>query len=323
MSHNHLTTEERYTIEKLKSMGYGIRAIARVLQRDPGAISRELARYGKRKKYDSGKAASKAKKRRKNSANGRRVTEQTKRYVVAKLKEWWSPEQIVGTLRLRNLTTPAPLVSVQWIYSFIRQDKKLGGTLYTNLRCKKKRRKRYGTGPDKRGTIPHRRDISKRSVVVERRSRFGDWEGDLIIGAEHHQAIVSLVERKTRYTILIKINTKKAEETANAIIRGLRKLSSISHTLTLDNGKEFTNHQKVEKALGIKVYFARPYASYERGTNENTNGLVRQSFPKAKSFDTITKKELRIFEKSLNSRPRKCLGFLTPNEKLSQRINRI
>jgi transposase, IS30 family len=321
MKYGHLTTEERYTIEKLKSMGYGIRAIARALRRDAATISRELQRYGKRKKYDSVKAARRARVAQRSCANGRRISNATKQYVISKLKKLWSPEQIAGTLRLRNLTTPASLVSPQWIYSFVHKDKKSGGKLYTFLRCTKKRRKRYGTGINKRGSIPNRRDISERPAAVDCRCRIGDWEGDLIIGAEHHQAIVSLVERFTRYAILIKIGSKQAAEVTPAIINALRKFSSILHTLTLDNGKEFIHHQTIEKALGITVYFAKPYASYQRGLNENTNGLVRQPFPKGKSFDIITKKEVKKFEKLLNNRPRKCLGFLTPYEVLSQAID--
>ena len=314
--------EERYTIEKLKSMDYGVRKIARVLKRDAGVISREFKHYGKHKKYDAKKAHQAAKKRKNNSANARKITDEMKRLVVSKLKQLHSPEQIVGALRLRKTRTPAPLVSVQWIYNFIRKDKKNGGKLHTYLRCQKKRRKRYGTSlKDSRGKIPGRRDISERPKIVDRRSRFGDWEGDLIVGAEHCQAIISLVERKTRYTILIKIPSKNADVTAQAIIRRFRQFGRRSHTITFDNGKEFARFKKIEKAFGVTIYFANPYASYERGTNENTNGLVRQRFPKKISFDIITSRQLGKFEVLLNTRPRKCLRFFTPQEKLLESIN--
>jgi IS30 family transposase len=320
MNYSHLTTEERYTIEKLNSRGESIRAIAEALERAPSTISRELQRYGKRKVYSARKASRKAKKRRKNCSNGIRVSVAVKHYIRSKLKLLWSPEQIAGTLRLHKKGLRLQLVSARWIYSFIRSDKKSGGDLYTYLRCQKKRRKRYGTGLNKRGTIPGRIDISKRPAAANKRRRIGDWEGDLIMGAGHHQAIVSLVDRKTRYTLLKKIPTKQAKVTERAIITMLKKFPRKSRTLTLDNGKEFARHRVIKKALGIDVYFARPYASYERGTNENTNGLIRQRFPKQKSFATITQIDLNRFQKLLNHRPRKSLNFLTPHEMLIRSI---
>ena len=252
--------------------------------------------------------------------NGRRIGDAVKKYVRLCLKKLWSPEQIAGTLRLRKKGTPAQLVSVKWIYNFIRQDKKAKGTLWTYLRCQKIRRKKYGTGLSKRGTIPGRVDISERPKMVKKRIRFGDWEGDTIIGAGHHQAIISLVDRMTRYAILIKVNTKKATVVTPAIIRRLLRFRAKNRTITFDNGKEFSHHKPIKNKLKVDVYFARPYASYERGSNENTNGLVRQCFPKKTSFAIITKRALKKFENLLNNRPRKCIGFRTPAEMLKQSI---
>ena len=320
MNYSHLTTEERYTIEKLNSRGESIQGIAEALERAPSTISRELRRNGNPRSYHAQQARKRAKARRKNSSNNARITSATKCYIRSQLKLLWSPEQIAGTLRLRKKGLRLQLISARWIYSFIRLDKKSGGNLYTYLRCQKKRRKRYGTGLSKRGTIPGRIDISKRPAAANKRSRFGDWEGDLIMGIGHHQAIVSLVDRKTRYTLLRKIPTKQAKITQRAIVTMLKKLPRKSRTLTLDNGKEFARHRAIAKALNIDVFFARPYASYERGTNENTNGLVRQRFPRQKSFATITQIDLNRFQKLLNHRPRKSLNFLTPHEMLIRSI---
>jgi IS30 family transposase len=320
MSHCHLTIEERYTIESLKARGESIASIAATLERNESTIRREISRSGTRKKYNHKKANRAAKKRRSRCSNGRRIGDELKKYVKQCLKKLWSPEQIAGTLRLRKKGTSAQLVSVKWIYNFIRQDKKAKGTLYTYLRCQKIRRKKYGTGLSKRGTIPGRVDISQRPNIVKKRIRFGDWEGDTIIGAGHHQAIISLVDRMTRYAILIKVNTKKARVVRSAIIRRLLRFKANNHTMTFDNGTEFSDHKSIKRRLKIDVYFARPYSSYERGSNENTNGLVRQCFPKKTSFAIITKRALKKFENLLNNRPRKCIGFRTPAEMLKQSI---
>lgn len=320
MSHCHLTIEERYTIQSLKARGESISFIAATLERRESTIRREIARFGTGKKYDHKKASNAAKKRRSRCSNGRRIGDEVKKYVRQSLKKLWSPEQIAGTLRLRKKGTPAQLVSVKWIYNFIRKDKKEKGILWTYLRCQKIRRKRYGTGLSKRGTIPGRVDISERPKIVKKRIRFGDWEGDTIIGAGHHQAIISLVDRMTRYTILIKVNTKKTTVVTPAIINRLMRFRANNNTVTFDNGTEFSDHKSIKKKLGIEVYFARPYASYERGTNENTNGLVRQRFPKKTSFAIITKRDLKKFENLLNNRPRKCIGFKTPAEMLKRSI---
>jgi IS30 family transposase len=320
MSHCHLTLEERYTIQSLKARGEPISFIAATLERSESTIRREISRSGTPKKYDHKKASRAAKKRRSRCSNGRRIGKETMRYVKQKLKKLWSPEQIAGTLRLRKTGTPAQLVSVKWIYNFIRKDKKAGGTLWAYLRCQKIRRKKYGTGLSKRGTIPGRVDISERPKIVKKRIRFGDWEGDTIIGEGHHQAIISLVDRMTRYTILIKITAKKSAVVTPAIIKRLFRFKANNRTITFDNGAEFSGHKSIKKKLKIDVYFARPYSSYERGTNENTNGLVRQCFPKKTSFAIITKRGLKKFENLLNNRPRKCLGFRTPAEMLKRSI---
>ena len=205
------------------------------------------------------------------------------------------------------------LLVMRWIYQYILQDKAYGGDLYRHLRCQKKRRKRYGSY-NRRGQLIDRISIDERPSIVESRSRIGDWELDTIIGKNHKQAIVSLTERKTRYTLIQKVKRKTAESVSNAIITLLSPFSDRVITMTSDNGKEFAEHKKIARKLKAKFYFAHPYSSWERGLNENTNGLIRQYFPKGSDFTNITQKEINRAMNKLNNRPRKCLGIKTPNQ---------
>ena len=201
----------------------------------------------------------------------------------------------------------------RWIYQYIHQDKENGGNLYTHLRCKKKKKKRYGSN-DKRGHLKNRISIDERPNVVEKRSRIGDWEADTIIGKAHKQAIVSLTERKSGLALIYKVDRRTKENTEYAIKQLLGSISEKVYSMTSDNGKEFANHKKIAEALQCDFYFAHPYSSCERGTNENTNGLIRQYFPKDRDFRTITDKELIHAMKRINNRPRKRLGYKTPNQ---------
>ncbi len=185
--------------------------------------------------------------------------------------------------------------------------------LYRHLRCQKPRRKRYGA-PSRRGQIPAQVFIDQRPAIVDTRRRFGDWEVDTVIGKQHRQVLVTLVERKSKLTLIARVVRKTAEAVAEAIIRLLKPLAQWVHTITADNGREFAQHQKIARALHAKFYFAHPYSSWERGLNENTNGLIRQYFPKQHDFRTITQRQIdRVMDK-LNNRPRKCLGVKTPNQ---------
>ena len=221
----------------------------------------------------------------------------------------WSPEQISGSSYYRNIF----VISHESIYQHILRDKKSGGDLYKFLRCQRKRKKRYGTSRfDKRGQIQNRVSIDKRPKIVDKKSRIGDLEGDLMIGGNHKGALVTLVDRCSKKTRIVKIEFKRSEAVFHAISKALK--SEIVHTITLDNGKEFSCHEKISENTGCKVYFAHPYSSYERGLNENTNGLIRQYFPKKTDFRKITQKDVKRVEVFLNNRPRKSLGFLSPNE---------
>ena len=221
----------------------------------------------------------------------------------------WSPEQV--SLWLKKFYNIC--VSHEWIYQYILQDKANGVKLHQHLRCQKQRRQRYGSY-SRRGQITDRVSIDERPDEVDLRSRIGDWELDTIIGKGHKQAIVSLTERKSRYALIQKVEQKTSECVSNAIINLLSPFSESVITMTSDNGKEFADHKHIADKLDAQFYFAHPYASWERGLNENTNGLIRQYFPKDRDFRTITQKEINQTMHKLNNRPRKCLGMKTPNQ---------
>lgn len=299
MNYTHLTREERYQIYALKKAGHAQSEIAAVLERSPSTISRELARNRGRRGYRPKQAHFLAVGRR--AVNARRIDDATWQFAQKRLREQWSPEQISGH---------AP-ISPETVYQRVYADKRMGGLLWKNLRCQKQRKKRYGK-TDRRGIIPNRQSIEQRPAIVETRSRIGDWEADTIIGKNHRQAIVSLVERKTGFTLIRKVERKTAQAVGQAITELLKPHRKRVMTITSDNGREFAGHEEISKRLRADFYFAHPYASWERGTNENTNGLIRQYFPKSRDFTTITQQEIDMAMERLNSRPRKRLGFLTP-----------
>lgn len=199
------------------------------------------------------------------------------------------------------------------VYQRVYADKRMGGLLWKHLRCQKQRKTRYGK-VDRRGIIPNRLSIEDRPAIVEARSRIGDWEADTVIGKNHRQAIVSIVERKTGFTLIRKVERKTAQAVGRAMVGLLKPFRNQVHTITSDNGREFARHEEIAKQLQADFYFAHPYASWERGTNENTNGLIRQYFPKNRDFTTITQQEINTAMERLNNRPRKRLGYQTPNQ---------
>ena len=307
MSYTQLTHEERYQIKALLDMECTQTEIADQLGVHKSTISREVRRNRGQRGYRPKQAHEKAMERREHKAQTS-IAPKTWQQVEEKLQMDWSPEQISGWLKKNQL----PSVSPEWIYQYIYVDKQASGTLYKHLRCQKKRRKRYGKY-DRRGTIPARKSIAERPQAVDLRKRLGDWESDTIIGKGHQGALVTLTERNSRFTLIRKVAQKSAELVAQAMID---LLSWVQHleTITSDNGKEFAAHQKVSKELLIDFYFAHPYASWERGTNENTNGLIRQYLPKMRDLTTVTAQEEIMIMDRLNLRPRKCLDFSTPFE---------
>ena len=309
MNYTHLTQSERYQIGILNKAGHDQSEIARVMNRHASTISRELRRNRGQRSYRPKQAHEFSRARLQACENGPRISEQTWAFVDERLSELWSPEQICGRLKERGL----PSVSHEAIYQRIYADKRNGGTLHRTLRCQKTRKKRYG-GRERRGTIPNQVSIEQRPAIVNSRKRFGDWEGDLVIGAGWQQALVTLNERKSRYCLIAHVPFKTAQAVSDTMISVLRPFAACVHTLTTDNGKEFAQHERIAKKLDADFFFAHPYASWERGANENMNGLIRQFFPKKMRFNSITPKDIAFAMHRLNHRPRKCLGFKTPHE---------
>jgi len=305
-SYKQLTYEQRYQIKALLQTGQKNAQIARVVGVHRSTIDREIKRNSGQRGYRPDQAHKKAIARREGKS-GTRITSETWCLVDEKLREDWSPEQVSGRLKDNNI-----FVSHECIYLHVYADKRDGGTLWKHLRRPKKYRKRAG-GRDRRGKIPNRRGIEERPAIVEERSRIGDWEADLILGANQQGVAVTLTERKSRFTLLRTLNGKHAQPVREAIIE-LLKWDPRIKTITFDNGKEFAEHEQIAKALNVDCYFANPYASWERGTNENTNGLIRQYFPKGRSLKDVSITEEMMVMDKLNLRPRKCLGFKTPYE---------
>ena len=278
-----LTQEERYQIYALLKAGHSQSEIATLLGRHKSTISRELRRNTGGRGYRPAQAQHLCEVRRQEKIK-LRIDERQWCWVRRLLRLDWSPEQIHLWLSAEKDIR----ISHEWIYQFVYADKAQGGVLYQHLRCKKQRRKRYGTY-NRRGQLVNRVSIDERPAIVEERGRLGDWEIDTIIGRNHKQAIVSLTERRSQLSLIQKVERKTADSVEVAIVSLLRPISDRVYTLTSDNGKEFANHESIAKKLKAKFYFAHPYASWERGLNENTNGLIRQYFPKDRDFTTITK----------------------------------
>jgi transposase, IS30 family len=305
-SYKQLTHEQRYQIKALLQTGHKKAEIARTLSVHKSTINREISRNSGHRGYRPKQAHQKAIAHRQGKSRTR-ITPTHWSLVDEKLREDWSPEQISGRLKEEKI-----FISHEHIYQHVYADKKEGGTLWRHLRRPKKYRKRAG-GRDRRGKIPNRRGIEERSAFVDQRSRIGDWEADLILGANHQGVAVTLTERKSRFTLLRTLDGKHAKPVREAIV-DLLKWDPRTKTITFDNGKEFSEHEQIAEALNVDCFFANPYASWERGTNENTNGLIRQYLPKDRNLKNVsTAEELKIMDK-LNQRPRKCLGFKTPYE---------
>ncbi len=301
-----LTQGQRYQIKALLSIGRKKPEIARELGVDKSTIYREVKRNTGHRGYRPKQAHKKALKRR--IAKSRtRISAETWELVEKRLCKDWSPEQVSGRLKNNGIR-----ISHERIYQYVYADKCAGGMLWKHLRCQKKRRKRIG-GHDRRGKIPNRRSIEERPAIVEERTRLGDWEGDLILGEDHQGVVLTLTERKSRFTLLRSLPGKHAAPVTQAIIELLKWIAYL-RSITFDNGKEFSGHQEVSLSLNIDCYFAHPYASWERGTNENTNGLIRQYLPKKRNLKDVSVKEEIMIMDRLNLRPRKCLDFKTPYE---------
>lgn len=308
---SHLTQEQRYTISEMKQKSYSQTEIAEVIGKDKSVISRELRRNCDKRngEYRSELAQRKYEQRQKEKPKKAVFTEEIKTYVKLKLGQKYSPEQIAGEAKKDG----SLCVSHESIYQYVWKDKHQGGDLYKNLRTEGKRYRKRGSKKDKRGIIKNRVDIDQRPKDVELRERLGDLEIDTIIGQNHKGAIVTVNDRAIGMLKMKKLDSKDAEKLAEATIEMLQDWLPHLKTMTADNGKEFAEHQAISEALGLSFFFAHPYHSWERGSNENLNGLVRQYIPKKTDFSTITDEYVQFVEDELNNRPRKRFNYESPN----------
>ena len=311
---SHITLAQRYTIEVMLQRGYKQIDISRAIGKDKSVVSREIKRNCDKRSsnYRSELAQKKYSQRQENKPKRIKFTEEVQNYVEQKLKEKWSPEQISKTIIEGGLE----MVSHERIYQHIIQDKKKKGMLWTNLRRKKKYRKRCVT-EDRRGKLAYTKNIKHRPPEVDQRSRYGDYEVDLILGANHKGAILTLNDRKTGVVKMRLLKSKNAKMVSKQIVKALKGERGKIHTITSDNGKKFSEHEYISKRLGIEFYFADPYSSWQRGSNENLNGLVRQYFPKKTNFEKLSWRDIKYVENQLNNRPRKRYGFKTPKEEFN------
>lgn len=313
----HLTRGQRYEIQMYSLLGMNKSEIARILHVHKSTITREFQRNSDVKSKGTYYFASRAeKKQRKRYASRRRpikftdVMKEKARYYLEELQ--MSPEQIVGYCKKHGID----MVSHETLYQWIWADKKSGGTLHTHLRHRGRRHHKRGLSRKRRGIIPNRVDISERPKIVDRRSRFGDFEIDTIVGANHRQHILTINERVTGRLWMRRLSAPTAAVAASMAINILQPMADagLTKTITADNGLQFARHETVTEALGIKFYFAKPYHSWERGSNENLNGLIRQYIPKGTDFDTLTREDILAIQEKINNRPRKRLAFSSPND---------
>jgi IS30 family transposase len=306
--YNQLTQGLRYQIEILKKAGKHQKDIADLVNVSPSTICRELKRNTGKRGYRPKQAQLKTENRRKLTAKPLKMTPVAIDLIDAKIRIHWSPEQISGWLKQEQ----GIAISHERIYQYIWTDKLNGGRLYSHLRHSGKKRKQYGS-KDKRGQIRNRVSIDDRPLRVSEKTRLGDWQIDTVIGKNHQGALVTIVDRVSKFTLIKKVASKHADVVTEATITLLQPYLDKTLTITADNGKEFAGHEKIKAALTADVYLAHPYRSWERGLNENTNGLIRQYFTKGSSFENITDKDVDEVMKKLNHRPRKTLNYKTPH----------
>lgn len=310
--YHQLTREERYSITGLQRVGFSQAEIARQMGRSPSTISRELRRNSTTHdgRYRAEKAHKYARARRRRARRRSWFSPAQWQKVESLLRQKWSPEQISGSLRVSEEWS----ISHEAIYRYILRDKKAGGSLFKCMRIMPKlRRKRYNS-KDSRGVLAGKRHISERSEAIEQRLQIGHWEGDTVIGQDKHHCILTLLERKTGYAVIKKLSARTTEQVTRAASLALIEQAGRFHTLTLDNGTEFHDYKTLEARFPLTCYFATPYHSWERGANENLNGLIRQYLPKGICMSKITQADCDWIANELNNRPRKRHQFKTPKE---------
>lgn len=311
-TYHQLTQEERYMITAQLMCGTSQAEIARLLGRHRSTIGRELRRNVTNHDggYRAEKAHSYATARRRRCRRGAHFSAEDMARVAALVRRKWSAEQICGVLKKKGQLR----ISHETIYRRIRWDKKAGGDLWRHTRIMSKfGRKRYRS-KDSRGVLPGKRPIGDRPVEVEGRRRIGHWEGDTVMGSDMRHCVLTLVERKTGYAIIKKLRARNKDEVTRAATRAIARHCRKFKTITFDNGTEFHDYAVLEERFALKCYFATPYHSWERGSNENLNGLIRQYLPKGTCMSAVTQAQCDHIAEDLNNRPRKRLGFSTPAE---------
>jgi IS30 family transposase len=316
MRYHQITPAERYTLGVLRKQRLSNTEIARFMGRHRSTIGREFQRNcradgGYRHAVAQEKTNGRRRRSRRNSQFGTTEWE----LIETLLRDKFSPEQVSGWLKLLDLLE----ISHQTIYRRIKQDRKRGGTLWQHLRQPVRYRKSYGT-PEKRGRLAGKRHISERPPEVESRVEIGHWEMDVVVGVSDQHCIVTLVERATGATLIGKLRCRKAAAVNKRAIDLILSHPGLFKTITVDNGPEFHGYEEIERATGVTIYFATPYASWERGTNENTNGLIRQYVPKRTSMKRLTQDRCDAIARALNNRPRKRHGFRTPLDCLADQF---
>lgn len=317
--YRHLTYEQRCHIYILKKSGFTQRAIADTIGCSQPTISRELTRNQGQRGYRAKQAQMLAETRREASCQPTKRVPELLDLVDEKIRLEWSPDQVSNWL----LNNEGISISHETIYLHIWADKRQGGDLYLSLRRKSKKYNKRSQSMTSRGKIKNARSIDDRPSIVDDYARVGDWEIDTIIGKGHKGALVTIVERKTKLTLSAQVNHKSADAVTQATVKLLKPYQHVVHTITADNGKEFSGHEEISKALSADVYFAHPYSSWERGLNENTNGLIRQYFPKETDFRKVKQEDVDFVLERLNTRPRKILGYKTPEQVMSDYLNQM
>ena len=308
----HLTSEQRYTISVMHTAGHSQKNIAQAIGKDKSVVSRELRRNCDQRNgiYKHELAQRKYEHRQKNKPKCRRFSAEVQKFVDTYIKLDFSPEQVAGSAKKDGVVCVNP----ERIYQYIWTDKKQGGHLHTHLRHKGRKYRKRGASKDSRGIIKGRVGIQERPAIVEEKLRIGDMEIDTMIGRNHKGALLTINDRVSSKVWIAKLDSKDSTKLAEKAIGVLLPYQHIIHTITADNGKEFADHVTISQDLGIDFYFAEPYSPWQRGANENTNGLIRQYFPKGTCFESITEEQIKEVQDKLNNRPRKKLNYLSPNE---------
>ena len=309
-AYKQLTEYDRYSLKLLLVRGTSKASIAKILNCHRSTIYREINRNSSSGQYHERFSHTESLKRKAKNAIIP-LSYETHKRLKDGLEKKWSPEQICGRAQEGDYQMP----SHETIYQYIYRDSASGGELYKNLRRSKKHRKRPTRRASLKEALGNRKSIEDRPSIINNKIRFGDWEGDLIVGRGQSGYLMTLVDRKSKYTLIEHSLTKTSKSICRQVVKAIKRIpKQFRHSITFDNGSEFAQHKKMEARTGCDVYFAHPYSSWERGLNENTNGLIRQYFPKKHDFSGITKEEVIFVEKALNNRPRKTLNFRTPNE---------